>query len=255
LANAREKAVAEWKDRYGWAEQVDRAAVEHAIKLAKAYQTDKVGLLQELIAEAQNDPQAAAQLRSMAARQLAAGRGQQQQPPADEMPQPDVAITDANGQVVGQTYSAEQLAKRDAFLRQQMLAEIRKEFEPVTKTVSEVIKERTERAADAYATKAMEGFSKLPGFDAHKAEIGQRLRALDLQTDDPRILDLATRAIYHEVVTPKREQDLSAKAQSELLDNLQHKAAASTSVNPGSAAPSTPKRVDSFYKLGPEAWK
>jgi hypothetical protein len=57
------------------------------------------------------------------------------------------------------------------------------------------------------------------------------------------------------VVTPLREQQMSSKAESRVLDNLQRKAAASTSVNPGSAAPSTPKRIDSFSQLPADAWK
>jgi hypothetical protein len=171
------------------------------------------------------------------------------------MPQPDVAITDAHGNVVGQTYSAESQAKREALLKQQWLSEIRKELEPVTQTVKEVKAQRAQEASKAFASSAFEELSsQLPEFEAHAKEIGQRLKALDLQTDEPAMLKLALKAIYADVVTPKREQQMASTAESKLLDNLQRKAAASTSVNPGSATPSTPRAVNSFHQLPREAW-
>ena len=47
---------------------------------------------------------------------------------------------------------------------------------------------------------------------------------------------------------------LNSTAQSQLLDKLQTKAAASTSVNPG-AASSAAKSYDSFHKLPAELWR
>ena len=56
-------------------------------------------------------------------------------------------------------------------------------------------------------------------------------------------LDAALNRAYRGVVAPT----LTQKAQAKLLDNLQQKATASTGVNPGSAAPSTPSSPRSFH--------
>jgi hypothetical protein len=248
--NTRLNELKSWKDQHGWVEQIDQQTLQAAVNFYQGFNDpggDPVALLQQLAERIGSHPEHGARLRSLAARQLAAARGQQAQPAAPTMPDPDVAITDGQGNVVGRTYSAEAQAQREAFLKQQWLQEIRNELAPVTKTVHEVHAERAKLASESFASSAMESFTKLPDFDAHKAEIGQRLKAMNLQTDDPTVLTLAVKAIYADVVTPKREQQISSKAQSQLLDNLQQKAAASTSVNPGSAAPSTPRQITSFH--------
>jgi hypothetical protein len=66
-----------------------------------------------------------------------------------------------------------------------------------------------------------------------------------------RHLNIAYRTVMRDVVLPK----LSAKSETSVLENLQRKAAASTSVNPGSAAASTPRKVTRFSDLPPEAWR
>jgi hypothetical protein len=255
---AAEEALKSWKAQYGWAEQINQEQFQRLQEFYQGFNDpggDPIALLQQLIDRVSTHPEHGAKLRSLAARQLAAARGQQQAP-ADEMPQADVAITDANGNVVGHTYSAEAQAKREALLKQQWLSEIRKELEPVTQTVNQVKAQRAKEASDSFASTTFEELSsQLPEFKTHAKEIGQRLAALDLQTDDPAMLKLALKAIYADVVTPKREQQLTSTAQSKLLDNLQQKAAASTSVNPGSAAPSTSRTVTSFHQLGAEAWR
>jgi hypothetical protein len=258
--NGKYNELKSWREQHGWVDQIDQPTLQKAIEFYQGFNdpgNDPVGLLQQLAERISADPVHGAKLRSLAARQLAAARGQQQQPQAqpDEMPQPDVAITDAQGNVVGQTYSAESQAKREALLKQQWLSEIRKELEPVTQTVKEVKAQRAQEASKAFASSAFEELSsQLPEFEAHAKEIGQRLKALDLQTDEPAMLKLALKAIYADVVTPKREQQMASTAESKLLDNLQRKAAASTSVNPGSATPSTPRAVNSFHQLPREAW-
>ncbi len=233
-----------WKEQYGWAEQVNREQVEQAVQLAQRYQGDPISFLQELAAEVQGHPEHGARLKSWAAQQLNAARRQQPEAAAPGIDYDRIEIDLGNGQAVSL-----------GDLKNQWMQQVEQKFQPVMQTVQQVTQERATAAADHFATTTYEQLTKqLPDFAAHGKEIGERLAALKLQTNDPAMLTLAVKAIYADVVTPKREQQLSSKAQSQLLDNLQHKAAASSSVNPGSAAPSTPTRVDSFHKLPPSAW-
>jgi hypothetical protein len=223
-----------WKEQYGWAEQVNRDAVEKFASIAQRYQGDPVGLLQELAAEVQAHPEHGAKLRTFAAQQLAAAR-RQQAPEAPAVNLDAIEIDLGNGQSV--PLSA---------LKTQWMAEVEQRFQPVVKSVEQANQERAQQASEHFATTTVGELTKqLPDFGTHAKEIGQRLQALKLNTDDPAMLKLAVKAIYADLVTPQRQQ-LASKAQSQLLDNLQHKAAASTSVNPGSAAPSTPRQVTSF---------
>src|SRR3990167_4887959 len=99
LANRRTKAsdegMAEWKQQYGWAESVDRAAVEEASRIGQLYQQDRAGYLKQLTQEALADPTLAPIIRSEAARVLA---GAKQAQPESE---PDIPILDQQGNVVG----------------------------------------------------------------------------------------------------------------------------------------------------------
>lgn len=259
LANAREKALADYKQKYGWAEQVDQQTYANAVKFYEQFTTgDPVALLEQLAAQVQAHPEHGARLRSLAAKQLAAARQQVQHPVDDAMPQPDVAIHDRDGNITGQTYSEAGIAKLVAHVQRQTLDQVRQEFAPMKQTTEQIVAERARLASESFATSAMEGFNKLPEFATHAAEIGQRLKALNLQTDDPQVLTLAVKALYSDVTAAKRaehDKKTSAKAQSQLLDNLQQKAAASTGINPGSAAPSTPKQYRSFNDLPAEMWK
>ena len=98
----------------------------------------------------------------------------------------------------------------------------------------------------------MQDAAKWPGMDVKENRLAVKaaMEAMRITSDDPRDLQLALNAAWRQVVLPT----LSAKAQSQLLDNLQTKAAASTSVNPGSATPSTPRNVTSFNDPSLE-WK
>lgn len=250
LANAREKAVAEWKDKYGWAEQVNHEQHAAMMQFYQGFSDpggDPVAFLQQVVERLSAHPEHGAKLRSLAARQLAAARGQQAAPQPDTS-LPNVEITDAQGNVVGT------LSQILAAERQRWQTEVDEKYGPALTAAQKLEKAEREAAANAYATSAMERLSRLADFETHKAEIGRQLNALKLNVNDERALEYIVKGIYTDVVTPKREKELSSKSQSELLDNLQRKAAASTSVNPGSAAPSTPKVITSFSQLGREAW-
>lgn len=245
--NERMKAAEEWRKSRAWAEQLDEA---HYREMAQWYQRadqDPITFATEYIAGLQQHPTYGPQLRSLAARTLAQGRGQTE----EQEPAPNVAITDAQGNVVGHTYDAETLAKRDAIrdarLIQQVVQQVEQRFSPVVKTVEQVQAERTKAAAEQFGRTAYDQLKSLPQFEQHKADIAKALEATQLPPDaSEELVLMAAKAAYAQVVLPRLQSATTQQAQSQLLDNLHQKAAAS-SVNPGSAAPTSPRRIDSFY--------
>ncbi len=253
LSNAREKArteaMAEWQD-YAWVKQMPAADFKAVVERLARTKGDPIGLLTELVNEVSADPTYGPQLRSLAAKQLAAGRGQQTQTP-DLTPTP---IQLEDGRVV-QLYSADQIAA----LKSQWMTDVEAKLSPRLQTVDQMAAERqAERAqheADQFAGGFLGELSKLPHFEEHKAAIHGKLAAMQLSSDHPAEVKAAAYRAYVDVLQEKVLPSLSTKAQTQLLDTLQTKAAASTSVNPGSAAPTSPRKYNSFHELPAEAWK
>jgi hypothetical protein len=155
-----------------------------------------------------------------------------------------------NGQVIP-LYTADQLGA----LKQQWMQEMRTEFAPAQQTAEQFQKaaqhyERVQQA-DGFAKSFYGDLSKLPGFTEHKEAIRQELGTTRLETDHPAEVRAAALAIYNRVVVPK----LLAGRESKVLEDLQQRAHAATSVNPGSAAPSSPRAITSFKDLPADAWR
>lgn len=237
LENARTKAkaeaTAEFQQQYGWAQQVDRAAVEEASRIGQLYQQDRAGYIRQVLAEAITDPTLAPLVRSEAARALASGRQIAQTPPAI----PDVQVQDAQGQVIGnlrdivQAHLAEYAAKE--------LQPLKQDFE------SRQQRDQAERSTQALNTAMQDIYSEaldvLPGFKEHEGEIAKvfaTLRGADPARD--------LRTAWKQVVGGTLGQVNQVKAQT--LDELKTKAAASAgSVNPGSAVVAATHRPTSFH--------
>jgi hypothetical protein len=258
LANARTKAAEEALAPYSWAKQINQQEFSEIQRIASFFvKGDPIQGMQEMMAEIRKDPQHDAALRSMAARALAQ-RSQQAAPAATE-PQPDLPIQLEDGRVV-HLYSAEQQAKREAFLQEQWMQGVQKELQPLKQTHEQLQAQRAEIAkqheVNTFTAQSMETAAKWKGMDdqSFRAKVADRLSRVPIQSDDPRDVSLALRDAYLEV-RDAEDQTLTQKAQSKLLDNLQQKATASTSVNPGSAAPSSSRAVTSFHQLGPDAWR
>lgn len=251
--NTERTSLKEWKERYAWAEQVNPTDLQEALRIAQLSQRDPIGYLQEFVKELQAHPTHSAQLKSLAAKALAA-RSQTPQAPLE--PQPDLPIQLEDGRVV-QLYSAEQQAKREAWLQQQWLSSVEQKFQPVTQTLETLQAERAaavqQQQVDHFVTTTYADVQTWPGMEdkANQVAVGKYLADRHLSSNDPREVQILLNEAYRKVVLPT----LSNKAQSALLDTLKTKAAASTSVNPGSAATTTPKRIDKFSDLGPEAWR
>ena len=250
--NTERTTLKEWKERFAWAEQVNQADLQEAIRIAQLSKTDPIAYMQEFVKDLQAHPTYSAQLKSLAAKALAA-RGQGPQAPQE--PQPDLPIQLEDGRVV-HLYSAEQQAKREAWLQQQWLNAVDQKIQPIQQTHEQQIAERKaaeqRQQIEHFTTTTYADMATWPGMDdkANQAAVGEYLKGLNVTSDDPREVQLLANEAYRKVVLPK----LSQQAQSTLLDNLKTKAAASTSVNPGSAAATTPKRINKFSDLPKEAW-
>lgn len=123
-ARAKERATvtAEFDRDFGWAKQVPRESFQQMVGYANEINTDPVGFLNRLTAELTAHPTYGPQLRSNAGRTLATGR---------EALEPDVQVHDANGRVIGMTYSAEMVAKREAALAHQIKSELLQTVQPL----------------------------------------------------------------------------------------------------------------------------
>jgi hypothetical protein len=141
LDNARSKAVEEWKQKYGWAEQVNQQDLQEAIRIAQLSTRDPIAYAQELINDLQQHPTYGPSCARWPRAALAQARGQQ--PQAETEPQPDLPIQLEDGRVV-HLYSAEQQAKREAFLQKQWMQSVQQELQPLKQTHEHLQAQRAE---------------------------------------------------------------------------------------------------------------
>lgn len=238
LENARLKAAQEAQaafDRdYGWAKQVPREQLERFGSIASSMTTDPIGFLNKFVAELQANPVHAAALRSNAGRMLAARQ-------ANAEPQPDVQIVNDQGQVTGRTYSAEGLAKRDAWREKQLLAKVEQQYGPlIAEREQRQTAEKTAEAKKQIAAKAEQHFARvdriLDGDKSLYPEVNRLMAA------DP-TLDAVDAAL--EVRKTKIAPAAKGKAEADVLESLKTKAAAQA-MNPATAAVAATSRPKSF---------
>jgi len=198
--------------------------------------TDPVALLEKLVQQVQAHPQHGQRLASLAAKQLAAQRGQVE-------PQPDRQIQLEDGSIVA-VFSPEMQAKRDAWLQQRTLSKLREEFAPITKTVEQFQAEQQaaaqERQIEQFKTTTMQDVQTWPGMDSpeHRKLVAEKLAQMPVNGDDPRDVTLALNAAYRSVILPR----LGQTERSKVLQTIQQQAAAG-SVNPGQTSTHAPKTM------------
>lgn len=227
LENARTKAIADYKDKVGWAEGIDRAAYEETVRIGQLYQRDKPAYIRQILAEASAIPELAPLVRSEAARVLGT------RTPQPQSSVPDIPIVNEQGQVVGNLRE----------IVSQHLAEFAaKELEPIKRdyaTRQQAEQERQQKAEldTAVTTLYQQAIAELPHFAEHEEEIAKVMNTLPKNQEPGTVLHRA----WAQVVLPK----LTAATQAKALDDLKTKAAASTA-NPASATVATTKRPTSF---------
>jgi hypothetical protein len=250
LANARTKAAEEALAPYAWAKQVQPQEFQQIQRIAAHFaQGDTMGGLKALLAEARKDPQVDAQLRSEAARILS--QRQQPSPTAPQM----VNVQLEDGSVVPMPRDPEAWL---AHQKQQWTAEIEQKFQPVTKTIEQLHADRAaavqQQQVEQFTAKTYQDMATWPGMDSaeNQKAVATAMGQMGLPDDaSPDQVLLAAERAWRTHIAPQ----LSNRAQAQLLDSLKTKAAASSSVNPGSAAPSAPRTVSRFDQLPPDAWR
>jgi hypothetical protein len=175
---------------------------------------------------------------SDAGRALAARRGQTT--PAS-MPEPDLVGTDGSGRQVA-FYSAEQLARRDAWAQQQMLSQFRQEFAPIQQEYAQTKADREQQArveqVRTVVGKTLTTWRDKPGFKEHEAEIKVRQAELVDAGEQPLVaLGLA----YAEIVPSRLASRTQASTQQSFVQQAAQKIAGSQN-NPGQVAPAPPRR-------------
>ena len=242
--NTKLNELKQWRESRAFAENVSPEQFQTMTSwFARAVQ-DPNGFALGLLDELSQSPQHSQAIRSELARRLGTRQGKET---TDGPPAPDVDITDAAGNIVGRGFSDTAVLKLMEHARRQIAQEVDAKYAPHLQTLGEIEKERRslaeQREATARADEFMGELKTLPMFDENKRAIGEMLKTMRLASDHPDAVKAAAYSAYLKVVTPK----LQNGTKQAVVADLQRKAHASTSVNPASAAPSTPKSPASFF--------
>ena len=237
LKNAREKTTNEVTQRF-------QQQYGPHVALGEKLRADFPGTLTDLIQEGISHPDFGPQIVSALARTLSSRRGAQ--PPVDNQePQADLQTPD--GTLV---YSAPQLAKREAWLRQQLDASIDQRLQPLQQREQQRIaseRQATEwKAANDRMSKTLEPFKQLLGaeFETHKPALLEKSQAFMAEGHDARTaLGLAAAHVLRDVVLPAR----TAQSQQQLVADAVRKATGSTSA-PGTAPAAPAGRPTSMHE-------
>ena len=100
---------------------------------------------------------------------------------------------------------------------------------------------KAQNDAQQFAGATVQELSKYPGMDdpANRQAVAQAIKAMQLTSDDPRDLRIATDAAWRQVVLPKLQTDANRK----VLTHI-HATAAASSVNPSATGTAAPKSIE-----------
>jgi hypothetical protein len=239
LSAEKERALAEWREQHGWAEQVTPETRQWFNQTAARLQSDPVGYARDLLVFAAQHPQ----YRNQVAQLLGAVAPRQTAPAAtaadDPEPEPDLQLPD--GRLL---YSATQQGKWREWHERKLEAKFADRFKPFEEMKSRVEqREQVQQAWQAATTQAhaMRGYVELlPGWTESKDEILRVYEAMRFETDEQARMGIL--AAYHHVVLPK----LKAQAEIDRAADHARRAAASTTRPTGTQAAGTRATTQSF---------
>ena len=243
LKNAREKAVAEAKpqieqeirQQYQWAEAIEPADREELHALYRGLKTDLIGTLTTLIDNASQHPDHAKTLRSQAARLLSAARRVQGESATDDdEPQPDIPLEDGRA-----VFSAEQLAKRDAWRERRLMAQFDQKLQPFQQDRENAIAHSRKAEAWQRADSLLKTMREKPHFTEHEQDIAA------LMDSHP---DWSLEAAYNEVLITKVLPSASQTTRAAVLADIHHKAGAGT-LNPQTTTTATAFKPDGKFTI------
>jgi hypothetical protein len=251
LANARETSAKDAETRVRQELEQQYAGLKDFTSIDVA---ERAGLL-VWRAALNGDPQAIAAIKanpSAAQRIQSLFQDRQQAETPDPEPQPDfvLPVKDAQGNIVGEKpiYSAETQAKREAWLKRQWLAEVRKELQPLQQTAQTFQQQQAQATFDTTVSGVLAKMKAAdPEFEKYTPDVAKTLQsdprlmalALGSDTQPPDVetaLELAWGRVHRSKVLPARESQTEAT----VLAKLQQQAVAGT-VSPAAASASVPK--------------
>jgi hypothetical protein len=235
LENAR-KANDEYRQRVGWAEQIDPQEFQQVQQLARTLSANPIEGLQQLIGEIRKDPQYDAQLKSLAARALS----QRSQPAPAEPEMVQVQLED--GSVVmmprdPQAWLAHQQRQWEANLEQRL--------QPLQKTHEQLQAERQalqqQQQIEHFVTSTMTDVTTWQGMETKEAQaaLANDLAQARINPNDPREVRDALNNSYRRVIVPT----LLTGSRQAVLNDIQRQAGAST-VNPSQSGTRAPKTME-----------
>lgn len=234
MKNAREKTradvEAEYRQKYGWADTLDRSAAESGVQIARMFAQDREGFVRQMLHDAVADPTLAPVVRSEAARILNGARGQTS--PEIDLEPDNPALYDNEGRQLTQAgYSAQ---KVQALVQKAVQDALAKEVAPLKQAhdtrVQQEALTQLQSTATADATAAMTEASKWSGFAEHKGEIANVFRANPTWSLERAYLD-----VLHRVILPSRDRTSQAQTMASLKDKAvaQVETTTTTAASPG----------------------
>lgn len=218
------KSLKEYREQYGWAE---------------TFQTNPYPYLEQWLDQAAGHPEMGPKLLAKAARMLQSRRGQAT---ATEEPAPDVPIMDGAGNVVSQTYSAQQLKKWQEWSWQQREAALQERLSPLEQMKTALETRERQAQIDAHsqqhATSTLGALRKSEVFAKHEPQFKQFFAEHEEYGDN---VHAAWWDYYQGSIAPTLAQTEQAK----VLDHLQTQANGAT-VHPSGSQVSGPPKFKSF---------
>lgn len=210
------------------------------LRVVEALKSDPVGTVVQLMSELQADPRFAQQMASHAARTLRAARGAAD--PMSDEPQPDI---DAGNGVL--LYSAQQQAKREAWVRAQLQRDMQNEWQQMLAPIQQDFakrREQEERAAVqeqamSKATSRLKAWTDRPHFKDHAKDIRAKQAeyyAAGMDTWD------ALAAAYADVLTTTVVPAQQATREQQMVAQAAQKLRAATA-NPSATAPAASRKA------------